>query len=82
LPTGGSDYPAAPCQRFADGRFIQAMGVEDDRRDPAHELNNLLQVMLGLVPVIRRRAARGDDVGQYLDELEQAVSRLRAVLRR
>lgn len=42
----------------------------------AHELNNLLQAIAGSLALLRRRAARGEDVSAYVAAIEKALDRL------
>lgn len=42
----------------------------------AHELNNLLQAIAGSLALLRRRAARGEDVSAYVSSIEKALDRL------
>lgn len=42
----------------------------------AHELNNLLQAIAGSLALLRRRAARGEDVSAYVQSIEKALARL------
>jgi signal transduction histidine kinase len=42
----------------------------------AHELNNLLQAIAGSLALLRRRAARGEDVSAYVHSIEKALARL------
>jgi len=42
----------------------------------AHELNNLLQAIAGSLALLRRRAARGEDVSAYVGAIEKALARL------
>lgn len=42
----------------------------------AHELNNLLQAIAGSLALLRRRAARGEDVSAYVLAIEKALARL------
>jgi len=42
----------------------------------AHELNNLLQAIAGNLALLRRRAARGEDIQTYLASIERALGML------
>ena len=42
----------------------------------AHEVNNLLQAIAGNLALLRRRAARGEDIQTYLASIEQALGML------
>jgi signal transduction histidine kinase len=56
---------------LTDGRRWRAVGTVAG--GTAHEVNNLLQAIAGNLELLRRRAARGEEVGSYLASIERAL---------
>ena len=48
--------------------------LADDAVRLAHDLNNMMQAVIGEIGIVRRRAARGEDVGPRLAQLERLVA--------
>jgi len=57
-------------------RSSQLRAVSSLAGGTAHELNNLLQAIAGSLALLRRRAARGEDVSAYVQSIEKALALL------
>ena len=77
-------YQTAVAQREATtraldaerGQAAQLRGVGSLAIGTAHEVNNLLQAVAGSFALLRRRAARGEDVEPCIVAIEDALARL------
>lgn len=58
------------------GKVRRLRAVSSLAGGTAHELNNLLQAIVGSLELLRRRAARGEDVATYVTSIEHAIERL------
>ncbi|MCW5805712.1 MAG: hypothetical protein KIT31_25300 [Deltaproteobacteria bacterium] len=79
-------YETAVAERESSARALSAERDQSARlrgagslaRGTAHEVNNVLQAIAGNFTLLRRRAAKREDVDPYLTQIEGALERLRA----
>ena len=57
-------------------KLSRLRGVSSLAGGTAHEVNNLLQAIAGNLALLRRRAARGEDIQTYLGSIETALGML------